>query len=585
MANNSSSQLTTEDFAQYQKHALIMANVIPDPTKFRAVTEEAPDESVPLQTLYNGIIKNGLNSLSSTKPEPARVIVIGAGTSGLSAAYELNRAGMHVTVLEASQRVGGRVKTFREPFAPGLHAEGGAMRIPSNHFLVHAYLEHFRMVDQLEPFEQQNKIIYLSGYGSSLTYNDFNELLKKRDPKLLSLFPNLKENEKGKTIDELWNEAVQVVYKEFDKIYIPNTNDPHHIKSIGLAYEHVTKLYDKYTLRTFLEEVAGWSQDCISLYDLGSAHVVFGNGFIESWKDSFLSSNQQGESAGMQQLQNGMDSIALAFINPRSKYSLQNKIRYGSRVIEVRKHETLEPGKGVEVRYELVGGMQTSEFADYIVFAIPYTALRLIKIEPVFDIEKMRAIRELRYVEVTKILLQFKKRWWEKYLAHLEQEGEYGGGGMVTDLPIRYLMFPVKDAAQFQDGQQRGVVMASYTFEQDATELGSMQPQHRLRLAIENMAQIFGKEHIYSNIETGASQIWPADEMAGGSAFAYFGPEQKSQLYKSIIQPSWNGIAHFAGEHASYTHGWIQGAFEAGIRSAYEIYQLQLDKSTAIKYL
>jgi monoamine oxidase len=396
---------------------------------------------------------------------------------------------------------------------------------------------------------------------------------------LLSLFPNLKENEKGKTIDELWNEAVQVVYNEFYKVYIPD-----HIESIGLAYEHVTKLYDKYTLRTFLEEVAGWSQDCISLYDLGSAHVVFGNGFIESWKDSFLSSNQQGESAGMQQLQNGMDSIAIAFINPKSKYSLENKIRYGSRVIEVRKHETPEPGKGVEVKYELVGGMQTSEFADYIVFAIPYTALRLIKIEPVFDIEKMRAIRELRYVEVTKILLQFKKRWWEKYLAHLEQEGKHGGGGMVTDLPIRYLMFPVKDAAQFQDGQQRGVVMASYTFEQDATELGSMQSQHRLRLAIENMAQIFGKEYIYSNIETGASQIWPADEMAGGSAFAYFGPEQKSQLYKSIIQPSWNGIAHFAGEHASYTHGWIQGAFEAGIRSAYEIYQLQLDKSTAIKY-
>src|ERR1700676_1021018 len=42
-----------------------------------------------------------------------RVVVLGAGVAGLSAAYELGKAGYDVTVLEARDRVGGRDWTFR----------------------------------------------------------------------------------------------------------------------------------------------------------------------------------------------------------------------------------------------------------------------------------------------------------------------------------------------------------------------------------------------------------------------------------------------------------------------------------------
>src|SRR5690349_13458497 len=58
---------------------------------------------------------------------PRKVIVIGAGLAGLAAAYELNKRGHEVTVLEAQSRPGGRVHTLREPFADGLYAEAGAM--------------------------------------------------------------------------------------------------------------------------------------------------------------------------------------------------------------------------------------------------------------------------------------------------------------------------------------------------------------------------------------------------------------------------------------------------------------------------
>jgi monoamine oxidase len=52
-------------------------------------------------------------------------------------------------------------------------------------------------------------------------------------------------------------------------------------------------------------------------------------------------------------------------------------------------------------------------------------------------------------VEVTKILLQFKTRWWERELPRLDPKDEPRDGGVITDLPIRYVMFPGWKSAQF----------------------------------------------------------------------------------------------------------------------------------------
>src|SRR5262245_13345874 len=53
-----------------------------------------------------------------------RVVVVGAGFSGLAAAYELSKAGYEVTVVEARNRIGGRVISFSD-FIPGKNVEGG----------------------------------------------------------------------------------------------------------------------------------------------------------------------------------------------------------------------------------------------------------------------------------------------------------------------------------------------------------------------------------------------------------------------------------------------------------------------------
>lgn len=73
-----------------------------------------------------------------------RVVIIGAGFSGLTAAYELSRAGYAVTVVEARNRVGGRVLSFSD-FVPGKNVEGGGELIGSNHSTWVTYAKQFKL--------------------------------------------------------------------------------------------------------------------------------------------------------------------------------------------------------------------------------------------------------------------------------------------------------------------------------------------------------------------------------------------------------------------------------------------------------
>ncbi|MEA2733726.1 MAG: monoamine oxidase, partial [Humisphaera sp.] len=70
------------------------------------------------------------------------VAIIGAGFSGLACAYELMSAGYDVTVIEARERLGGRVLSFSD-LVPGKNVEGGGELIGSNHPTWVAYAQQF----------------------------------------------------------------------------------------------------------------------------------------------------------------------------------------------------------------------------------------------------------------------------------------------------------------------------------------------------------------------------------------------------------------------------------------------------------
>jgi monoamine oxidase len=116
---------------------------------------------------------------------PGRVVVIGAGFSGLAAAYELASAGLDVQVVEARNRVGGRVLTFRD-FVPGKVVEGGAELIGSNHAVWQTYAKAFglTMLDMTEDAALEGPVML---DGARLEARDAEALWKEMDGAFSSL--------------------------------------------------------------------------------------------------------------------------------------------------------------------------------------------------------------------------------------------------------------------------------------------------------------------------------------------------------------------------------------------------------------
>jgi monoamine oxidase len=138
------------------------------------------------------------------------------------------------------------------------------------------------------------------------------------------------------------------------------------------------------------------------------------------------------------------------------------------------------------------------------------------------------------------------------------------GGTTVTDLPIRRICYP-----SFSDpDDERGTMLASYTWGQDALRWGAMDAESMIEQALEDVARIHPS--VTTEFEVGAVKDWYGDPYARG-AFALFEPEQQTRLQASIVQPE--GRIHFAGEHTSLYHAWIQGALESGIRAAKEVHE------------
>ena len=88
------------------------------------------------QQLYNDRLLPGAldaNALAACEALPRyRVAIVGGGFAGLAAAWYLRQCGVGVTVFEATDRLGGRVRTDRD-FVAGKYVEAGAELIGTNH--------------------------------------------------------------------------------------------------------------------------------------------------------------------------------------------------------------------------------------------------------------------------------------------------------------------------------------------------------------------------------------------------------------------------------------------------------------------
>jgi len=91
-----------------------------------------------------GVLISARGGFAGQSASGKRVVVIGGGFAGLSAAYELSHAGADVTVLEGRNRIGGRVISFTD-LAPGAAMEGGAELIGTNHAIWLDYAKRFKL--------------------------------------------------------------------------------------------------------------------------------------------------------------------------------------------------------------------------------------------------------------------------------------------------------------------------------------------------------------------------------------------------------------------------------------------------------
>jgi monoamine oxidase len=445
-----------------------------------------------------------------------RVVVIGAGMAGLVAAFELARQGHQPIVLEAQNRVGGRVYTMRS-FAPGLYGEAGAMRIPRVHDLTLAYCDLFGL--ELRPFLMGNPKGLVHVAGERMTAEEAG-----LEPDRLGF--EVADHERGRTFGDLWDEATRDLREMLER------DGPS-------AWDEIVHQYDQYSLREFLI-LKGFSEGAIEMYGvMNFVEADMNNAVIEELREDLGRAFED-----MQEIVGGMDLL------PRAFYSqLQERIRFGAEVFAME-----QDSDGVTVHFKTEAGRYT-ERGDYAICAIPFSVLRQVEVLTPFSREKQRAVRQLNYSASTKVLFQVRERVWET------DDGIFGGA-TVTDLPIRRINYPTPDPST-----PRGVLLASYTWSQDAARWGAMDEETRQEEALQDVSRIHPR--IRDVYEVGASHAWDNDRFANG-AFALFQPEQQTQLQADIVRPE--GRIHFAGEHCSLHHAWIQGALESGIRAAQAIH-------------
>jgi monoamine oxidase len=481
--------------------------------------EESGQGSPVREPLPEAVLDVPAEGLES-RPQPAkRVIVIGGGMAGLVAAFELRRQGHEPVVLEAQHRVGGRVYTLRG-FAPGVYAEAGAMRIPRVHTLTLEYCELFNL--PMRPFVMGNPKTLVHMNGETMTFAEADA-----QPDRLPF--ELADHEKGKTWNELWNAAVQ------DVIDLWKREGDH-------AFDALLEEYDKYSIREFLE-LKGFSEGAIELYGVMSFRESNMNAaVIEQLREIVGRAFED-----MQEIAGGLDLLPNAFYA-----QMPECVRFGA---EVRAIE--QDAEGVTVHYRTAAN-RFSVRGDYAIVALPFSILRDVEVTPAFSRPKQKAIRELNYNASTKVLFQTRTRFWEKDLGIV-------GGTTATDLPVRRVVYP----SFSNPDMERGALLASYTWGQDALRWDAMDSEQRIEQALEDVSAFHPQ--ILDEFEVGASHAWYDDPYAAG-AFALFEPEQNTRLQKDIEAPE--GRVYFAGEHCSLYHAWIQGALESGIRCAREIHEL-----------
>ncbi|MGW9045405.1 flavin monoamine oxidase family protein [Streptomyces lydicus] len=148
------------------------------------------------------------------------------------------------------------------------------------------------------------------------------------------------------------------------------------------------------------------------------------------------------------------------------------------------------------------------------------------------------------------------------------------GGGSTTDNANRFMYYP----SHAVPGSQGGVVLAAYSWSDDAARWDSFDDAERYGYALENLQSVHGRRIEVFYTGAGQTQSWLRDPYACGEAAVYT-PHQMTSFHLDVVRPE--GPVYFAGEHVSLKHAWIEGAVETAVRAAIAVNEAPVPYDTA----
>ncbi len=244
-------------------------------------------------------------------------------------------------------------------------------------------------------------------------------------------------------------------------------------------------------------------------------------------------------------IKNGMEKLPLAFAE-----SLSLNIHLASPVESIRQNSD-------SVDVSISDGTKFS--ANRVLCTVPVPTIKNISFSPKLSNEKQQAYNGGYYYQSSsRAFVQFSKRFWES-----EQMNGWGN----SDFPEE-IWQPTWDQAGL-----KGIIL-SYLRGSRATEMDQLSEEAKIDQVLNRWENIFPDVH--DHVENSTSHSWDLDKWSNG---AYASPSgNQDELFGSHIGKV-EGLVHFAGEHASENHGWIQGALVSGLLAAKEIHEAELTKS------